>query len=826
MVPEPARSETDDSTSFVDREDILKELNHYKEMVSSGEGRCVFLKGETGVGKTRISDEFLRRCEEGDFKILRGRCLYYEGTEPYLPFYEGLEDYLEEEEESEEETTSPAFMGQPTSSGSSESTPMSFIATEEDEEEVTDEMSFSDQQDMMFNRVTDILKDISEKKPVIFFMDDLQWIDDSSAQLLHHLARNISDNRIFLLGAFRPEELRYERENPPLENTLNRMKEEKVLSIIEINRLDQQSVSELVKDYLERKDLPEEFIWTLYRESEGNPFYVIEILNSMMQEGVLDPKSYTWNPEEELSNISIPSSIKDITSRKIEKLDKDQKKVLMFASLLGTEFNFQILEKVVDMDVIELLDIIDSLEEQGLIQEVPDSDDELYRFHHLQTRTVLYEEMGRSRKRVTHQRIGEILEDFYEGELSEHQFELSRHFFEGKQYEKAFRYSKKAAEKSLQGLDISTAIDYFEKALESLQKGENIEEAEEKERSLLERLGDLYYDISDWRSAKEIYIDMIRRARERNDEEMEALGLRRLGHVYKELREHDKAEGYCEQALEISKKLDDPKGIAESNRALGYVHWREGEHEEGKEHYEEAIEKAKKSDSDKELALNYLALANIYAQQGEHDRAIEYYEKSLPPLEANNVYRQLARAHNNIGDQYMKKKEWDKAIEYFDKCLDYAGKINNKQFLGWGAFNAAEIYTRIGETEKASEYLEGTEDILKQIDDYLGLAAVHHVRGMIKEEEGDLDSAVEYYERALDIMEDLEVPFNRAEYTLDLGIAYKEKGKYGKAEENLKKAKETFERIGAADKFIDKAKEALESISSSSDEGSKEGEDN
>ncbi len=812
MSPQPLNDDVNDSHGFVDRDEILMELDHYRELVVSGEGMCVFLRGETGVGKTRVAEEFIKYCDDSGFEVLRSRCLYYESTEPYLPFYEALDEYIGEEEE-REETMGPGFMGQPAPSGSTDGIPMSFIVGEEEkQDEVHEDASFSDQQDMMFNRITDLLVDISKDHPVVFFMDDLQWIDDSSAQLLHHLARNISDERIFLLGAYRPEELRYEEERPPLKDTLDRMKEERILEIINISRLDQQSVSQLIKNYLQREDLPEEFTWTLYRESEGNPFYVIEILNSMMQEGVIDPHSFTWDPHEELSDIKIPSSIKDITSRKIEGLSKDEKKVLMFASLLGTEFNFQILEEVVDMDVIQLLDVIDSLKDQGLIEEMGGDEEELYRFHHLQTRTVLYEEMGRSRKRVSHRKIGEILERIYEDELEDHYFELSRHFFEGKDYKKAYDYSKKAGERALQGLDISTAIDHFKKALESVRKSKKIDDAEEKGFELLKRIGSLYFDISDWNSARKIYTEMIRRGRRAENKGVEGRGLMRLGHVYKEIRDPEKAEGYLEQALKICRDLGDLEGVAQCDRGLGYLRWREGKYKLAEEYYQDGIKNAKKADSDKELALNYLNLANVYAQKGEHDRAIQYYKRSLPPLKARNVYRQLARAHNNLGDQYMKKEDWDKAIEYFDECIDYAKKIDNKNFIGWGSFNAAEAFVRRGEIEKASEYIEGVEDLMIEIDDELGLAAVNHKKGMIHHKKNELDKAIERYKKAYKIMEDLDIPFNTAEYRLDLGIAYKEKGELEKAKEHIEKAHETFKRIGATEKFVSKAEEALKEL--------------
>lgn len=815
MSPIPKMKEKDGMEEFIDRKEVLEELKHYEEVVSSEEGMCVFLKGETGVGKTRLVEKILENCREDGFEVLKGRCLYHESTEPYLPFFEALGEYLDEGgkglDEKQDETLGPGFIGQAIDTGSSRDTSMGFIAGKNKENKVDEEISFTDKKDMMFNKITELLKDLSKERPIAFFIDDLHWIDDSSAQLLHHVARSISDDRILLLGAYRPEELLHEGESPPLKDTLDRMKEEQLVNIVNVSRLNQQSISKLVENRLGRKDLPEDFIWTLYRESEGNPFYLREILDSLIQNEVITPDSFTWDPQEELNDITIPSSIKEITRRKIDVLDKDEKKVLIFASLIGTEFDFRILEEVVDMDVLKLLDVIDRLKEHGLIEEVQDSEEELYRFHHLQTRTFLYEDIGRSRKRISHQRIGNILEDLYEDEIKDHYFDLSRHFFEGEEFEKAYSYSKKAGERALKGLDIYSAIDYFERSVESLRKS-GLEKKDE-EYELMKRIGKLYQDITDWEYAEKIYSEMIERGKELGYEKLEALGLTNLGFIYNNKGDFKKGEELFEQAKEVCKKLDDDKGLARCYRGIGFIHWREGELEEAKSISREGLKFAQKAEADKEIALNYLHLGLIYGHEGKHDKAIKYYKKSLPPFQARNQYRELGRAHNNLGDQYMKKEEWEKAIEHFDKCIEFAEKIDNKRLWGWGSFNAAEAYAKKGDTEKASKYLEGVEEVMAEIEDDLGMAAVQNNKGLIHQKKGDLDEAVRRFEESLKVLEDKDVPFTRAETNLYLGLAHKEKENYDKAKDYLRKAHKTLKKIGATEKMVEKAAEALKELS-------------
>ncbi len=812
-MPELTTDSTmDDSYDFVDRDDILKELDHHMKKILQGNGRFILLKGEAGVGKTRIAEEFIKKLKKKGFEILKGRCLYYESTDPYLSFFEALGDYLSEEDENEESVSS-MITGAAAPSSSSSRTPLSLIGTNEQEDQnISKNVSLSDRREMMFNRITDIIMDLSEENPVLLFMDDLQWIDESSSQLLHHLSRHISDNRVMILGAYRPEELRYKNEELPLETTLNRMKEERLVSTINIPRLDYHSITKMIKNQTQREDFPESFIWTLYRESEGNPYYVVEILNSMVNEGVINPYSYTWNPEEELSNISIPSSIKDITERKIEKLNKDERKVLMYASLLGTEFNFEVLERVMNMDVIELLDIIDSLVEQGIINEVTDSDEELYKFNHLQTRTTIYENMGKSRKRVSHRQVSKVIEDMYSDEIEDHYYELSRHFYEGKLYDKAYEYSKKAGEKALKSLDIPTALDHFEKALKSLEKARDIDDKKEKKVYLLKMLGEyneyaskLDQSLSYWESLKEL-------SESEEDRKLKTEALYQIGHIYKEKEDYEKARDNYNRSLEISKELEYNEGLARANMGLGYVNWREGDLKKAIENYETAIEKSQDVGNEYIRSNSNVEMGNVYAHKGESDTAIDYYKEGLSYFEKTESHNELARIYNNIGDQYMKKEELDTAINYFKKEIESAKLVGNKRWVGWGSFNMSEALVKANDIEKAKHHIKRAEDIMKSLDERIGIAAVYHVEGLIKRKEGKFEEAIDLIEEGLEMNEELDVPFNIAEFKYDLGLIYKDMGEDEKAKNYLKESRETFTDLGAEHflRWIDEELEELE----------------
>ncbi len=800
-----------DGNEFVGRKRELNKLQSYMAKALESKGQLVLINGEAGVGKTVFAEEFADMCREQGFKVLRGRCLYFESTDPYIPFFEALKDHISPEEKDTDNNVGIGVTGYGVSQTRSGGVPMGLlgVAAEEEEHETID-ISFSDRREIMFDKVTDLIQSLAEKDPVLFFIDDLQWIDGASAQLLHHLTRHIRYNRVLILGAYRPEELKVD-EDFPLESVLDRMKEEKLFEEIELKRLPFKDSSLMIKKILKSEALPQSFLLMLYRETEGNPYYITEILNSMVEEGIIDPYSYDWNPEETLTDVIVPPSIKDITSRRIERLSQKEKKVLMYASVIGTEFDFQVLENSMRLDVIELLDIIDELENRGLIHEKESVEEEVFRFNHVQIRLTMYSSLGKSRKRVLHNQIGKAIEEVYQDNIEEYVFALGRHFYEGKNYDRAYDYSLKAAEKALGSFAIENAIEHFQKARDSLKYIE-VEDKEQKEIELLEQIGHLAYDVSDWDAARNAFNTLLELSKKRDNRELEAESLRMLANILRDIQKYSESESYYQQSLKISEDIGYAEGIADSHKGLGYIHWREGMFKEAVEHYGTAVKVAQESDVKSILSLTYIDLGNTYAHRGENDQAIEYYLKAIPSLKEQNSWRELARAYNNLGDQYMKKEEWDKVIETFDKTIEYAKKIGNKTFVGWGYFNKAEALARMGNTNEAEIYAKRAESIVRKLSDLLGISSAYRVRGIIGRIEENYDDALKHMWKAMDVIADMDIPFTKAETKYNIGLIYLDKGDIEKAKMYFEDAKSTFERIGA-EQYLKKVDSRLSQLS-------------
>ncbi len=788
---------------FVDRKEKLDELKHYKKEVESKNSKFILLEGEAGIGKTLLAEKLMDICQDENFKVLRGKCLYHESSDPFLPFYDLFEGYLDEEDRS---TDRPV-----TSVTSRSSTTSLGLMGVQDNETKDEEVSISDRREMFFNKITNLVHRLADEQPLLLFLDDLHSIDESSSFLLHHLLRNTQNSRVLFVGAYRPEELKVNEEELPFEIVIRRMNEEKLVNTIEVKRLEFNHISSIIKRYLGREDIPASFIWTLYRESEGNPYFVFEILNSLMDEGVIDQDSFTVDIEEELENIEIPSTIKNITNRRINSLNKKQKKVLMYASIIGNEFDFEMLEYVTKIDVIDLLDIIDELIEKDIIMEKENTSDEIYKFNHVQTRTAVYEDMGRSRKRIMHSRVAEGIENTYADRLEEYYYDLSRHFFEGKQYEKAYDYSIKAGEQSISALAVATAIDYYERALKSLDKMSDVENKEQKRMDLLRTIGEQSFEINKWDKSKETWEKVLSLSRELDDKKTEVKSLIKIGTIEREFNEFEKSKEILEDALSMSKKIDYNYGVTKSNLILGYLHWRLGEFEEAKEHYDVGIEYAKEINADKLLAEAYIDMGNIYTHKSEIDEAIEYDKKSLEILKRYEASRNLGRVYNNIGDLYMKNKEWRESIDYFKKTIETGKKLENKKLMGWGHFNLAEAQANMGETENAMDNAKKAEEILRKINDHSGIAGTYRVMGTIYQLEGELEKAEEYIKESQEMFRDPDIPFDRAQGKIELSKVYRKMDKDEKAIDYLEDAREILDDLGAY-QFVDEIDDLVEDM--------------
>jgi tetratricopeptide (TPR) repeat protein len=827
-------SRTSRIPKLIGRKKELTEAKSHLEEAIKGNGRLLFVAGEAGIGKSRFMEELGAYAESRGALYLMGRSLYHESSEPYLPFIEALREYISGRKK---DTLSDAalesiygsdglhsmgFFGmegtneeeEEAASGmdySDEALPMGMlsIGEEPEEEDKIKKIDLREERDRLFNALSQLVIDISKSEPLLLVLDDLQWADDGTLQLLHYLARNIQKSRVLLCGAYSPEELESAGVGPhPLSETLSRMRLEKLFYEINLERLSREESTVLIESLLEHENIPTAFKEQLYEESEGNPFFIEEVIKSLIDGGLIDVRDYTWDMKVDLTKIHMPRTITDAISRRIERLDQNTINILRHASVIGNRFSFNALQKVTGLDEISIVDSIDILLAGNIIREEAFSSEETYKFDHTQLREVVYNSMSRSRRRLMHKKVGSALEGIYKDQPDTVVYALARHFQQGGELQKSILYGKKAAEKAIGVFAPEEALEYYKIALEALEKMEKTDENKESMISLFNSMGEISYTLGDLNKGLNYYDMAIKLCNETGNKSAKAELFANKGEILSREGKWGLAVQNFEKSRIISEKLGDSHVVAKAYRGLAHVYWRFGDYDKATQYNNLSIQASMEVGDMHSIARTFIELGLIYSATGDYEKAIEYYSKSLKELEPFNDYSQIARAHNNIGDAYMKTERYEKAIDHFKKCVEIGKKSHSHEHIGWGNLNLGEANALNGTPNGAKKYVDEALSVMKKMGDRIGIQACYTVYGILYRLQGNWEESYKSFKIAMKMGEENKVPYNLAYSMYHIGLMYRDKGEKDRAKVELTRASEILKQLKPTD-LIEKVNDQI-----------------
>ncbi len=735
---------------LIGRERELEELKGYLDKVLMKKGELVLIGGEVGVGKTRLVEELRGYGRLKGAKFLTGRCYEQEGSISYQPFIEAFRQYFRDVRLHEDLGNVRRMI-----KGLEPELVKLIPDISEIAREVTPSVKLTPEQEKsrLFDAVYRFLVNISERNPIVILLDDLQWADEMTLQLLHYIARNIRNDRILLCGTYREEEVSVGRH--PLAELMRRMSRERILQRISLARLSLEEVQQMLYSLLGTKDLSSDFEMMIYEETEGNPFFIEEVIKSLVEEGVLYLYNGVWKKKMETIKIEIPPTISDVVERRLDSLDEEKREFMSIAAVIGKEFDFDVLMEVSGRDEDELLDIIDELLRTRLIGEDKASKGDRYYFAHVKIREVLYEEINARRRRRLHRKIGEVIEGLYEDKLEEYVGELAYHFYRGEHREKAIEYSLRAGERAKRIYANEEAIRFYRMAIELLEKsGNNLEQR-------IDLMGE-------------------------------------LGNLYDLVGEYDMAFSSYEEALSLTS--DDPLLVTKRvalNRNIGDTYRRKGEYNKALEYLNFGLDELEEGDDEIEASKIMSNMGVVYERKGRYDKSVECQLRALEFAQRQKDTGQMAQAYNNLGITYYRKGEWDKASGYFKQSLEMRESIKDIQGVADSYHSLGFIYLRKSELDKAIECTEKGLEIRKKIGDMDGIARSHNALGNIYLDRRDHQKALLHYEKSLAMMERMGDARGAALALNNLGVTYAASSKWNEALKNYEKSLEISEGIGA-----------------------------
>lgn len=417
------------------------------------------------------------------------------------------------------------------------------------------DMDYLAEKDKMFEALLQLFKNITSKKTLILFLDDLNWADYSSLQLLQYLLQNAINDKILIIGAFRPEDL--PEENNLIEDLFNNIKKlnlQSRFSRIKLDRMTINDVNQLVKNILDQ-DVSDRFINLIFKKSEGNPLYVEEILKSLLNDNTLNLKDKTWHKDLDYSKIEIPNSITEVVQMRLDRVAKDNEmidQILKYSSIIGSTFNFDILLQALPIDEELLLDNIEKLMKANIIHEVGV---DKYKFDHTFIREVVYNNLGSRRKKILHAKIGNSIEELYQSNLLEYYPQLAYHFSMGGVIDKAVDYSTKEGENAKELCAYDESLFHYRSALEMASQDSNLMLNQNLLINLHINLGDLSLILGSWADAKNYFEKALEISKKFGDDVKKVESRSKLDEIEIKKQRWSLAVKKLQEVLDI--KLDD-----------------------------------------------------------------------------------------------------------------------------------------------------------------------------------------------------------------------------------------------------------------------------
>ncbi len=459
---------------FVGREKEMDELRAGLEDALSGRGRLLMLVGEPGIGKTRTSEEFATYAGLRNAQVLWGRCYEGEGAPAYWPWVQVVRSYVHDRDPKElmsEMGPGAADIAQVVSEVRERLPGLPEPPALEPEQA----------RFRLFDSITTFLKNAGNRQPIVLVLDDLHWSDKPSLLLLRFLARELRGARLMVLGTYRDVELRRQH---PLSQTLGELAREGLSQRILLRGLTERDVARFI-EITAGIEPPQALVEAVYRETEGNPFFVNEIVRLLVADGRLE------RPEEVKSwSVTIPQGVREVVGRRLDHLSEECNRALTVASVIGREFGMDALERVSDVTNDRLLEALEEAVAARVVTEVPRAAGR-YSFTHALIRETLYEELSTTRRVRLHRQIGEVLEELHGADLEAHLPQLAYHFSEAAQggdVDKAVDYAVRAAERASALMAHEETVAHYETALQALDVRDKPDEAQRCE--LLLALGD------------------------------------------------------------------------------------------------------------------------------------------------------------------------------------------------------------------------------------------------------------------------------------------------------------------------------------------------
>ncbi|MCP4539994.1 MAG: tetratricopeptide repeat protein [Chloroflexi bacterium] len=758
--PEPVRGIRGLNSPLVGRADSTMVLQWLIEELRTGRGNIVSLIGEAGLGKSRLVAELRSEVlAQGGITWLDGRCLSYTQQVSYsalsdvihtalgivetdneldirVKLHRRVTELLPDEADRDILPYLARFFGLPLTDPEAER--VAYLEGEALQRQI-------------LRAVVMLLAQIARERPLVLAFDDLHWADSASLTLLERCLNLTYHAPVLILLIYRPERAHgcWALGQAATRDYPNRHLEINLTPL----KMDFEQDKELVRNLLSLEQLPP-VLAELIARAEGNPFYIEEIIRTLIDQQVLVRENGQWHLAREDDLQAIPDTLQGIIVARMDRLPEDARRTLQLAAVIGRIFSHQVLDSLASAAAMAVqLDAgLALLQRAELVRErrrVPELE---YIFKHRMIHDVVYESLLMRDRRFYHRLVGQHLESLYTGQKLEETYELlAHHYSRSDDQEKGLEYLVKSGDKARTAYANPEAIAFYQQA-KSL--AEELDRTQDQ-AAIAEGLGDVLFRVG----------------------------------------EYDKALICYESALYPNLEV---RQQADLHRCIAMVYEKQGEYESALEACYRGIDRLS-PDGEKtvEMARLLTQCSRVYRRQGKNDAALMNGKASLVILEGTAHYKEIAEAHNVFGLAFRDTQP-AVAIEHLEQALSILERIGDE-------YEAARIYNNLAiiyyqtDLARSTDYFGRYLDTMQRLGDVWGESTALQNLGIIHYARGNYTQAVDYYQRSLEMKERLGDNLGIAQCHNNMGEAYRAQGDPNQAIVHLEKALSIAREIGASD---------------------------
>jgi len=667
---------------MVAREAEMQAFRQIWSSILSGGGQTLLISGEPGIGKTRLLQETITQVEVSGGQAYLG-ISYAEGNSPYAAFGQIIRAMLRR--------NSPESLCLPEAVLADLLSLAPDLHAQFPDVSPNPRLDPQSEQERMFESMVNACQALGASHPLLIAVDDIHWADSGTLGLFRHLARRTRRQRILVAATYREVELDEAR---PFNQVLLNLNRERLAVRMKLKRLDREQTREMLK-VLFAEEITDEFLDGIHLETEGNPFFIEEVCQALVENGSLYFRDGRWQ-RPAMEDLEIPQNIMGAIQSRLGRLPVHVQETLELAALMGRQFDFTTLSKASPLDEDTLIDALEIAEKDLLISESRQRMEIVFAFSHALIPGVLQAGVRALRRRRLHQAVASAIEQVHPQDYEA----LAYQYTEASDLQQALKYSILAGDRAAQAFANHDAERYFRSALDITHIVADQAILQDKLAAVLGAQGYFPEAIQAWQEGIAL---------------CQGLGERdRMASMYASIARAKWESGdtpgalsTCQEGLDAIDPPVEGSGMAALYQETGRAYFFNFQFDKVEDYAQRALRMAEDVGSIKVQVEALTTLGLLKEKPLEFQRAC--FSEAIQLAEQNHLYHQAARTHNNMVLVDVFEGKLNEGIRHYERSAQLAQKIGSRHSEAFYLSNLARLHLllgNLGEVKRLLEYLD------------------------------------------------------------------------------------------------------------------------